>query len=199
MLSISILCGGKSKRFGSNKIFHKINGKTILEIVFEKFQNLSNDVFLQTSNNITRGVELKAANPIIYHDSVENVGPLGGIYSAVQNAKNNRTFIVAGDLPFVDEKILAELMMFNTYDVVVPKWRNGFLEPLCAVYSKNILDVILEQINNNDFKISNLYNRVKLEDDIKIKYLDIEELIEQGKLRPDCFKNINTIDDLGII
>jgi molybdopterin-guanine dinucleotide biosynthesis protein A len=199
LLSISILCGGKSKRFGTNKIFHEINGKTILEIVFERFQNLSDDVFLQISNNQTNIADLSNVNSSIYHDLIENIGPLGGIYSALTHAKHEQTFIVAGDLPFVDVNIIEELKMFNSIHIIVPKWNSGFVEPLCAIYSKNILPIIERQIENKDFKISNLYKIVGQNENIKIKYIEIEDLIHQNKLNPDCFRNINTINDLDLI
>lgn len=199
MLSIAILCGGKSKRFGSDKIFYKINGKTILEIVYEKFHNFTDDIFLQMSksNKQNNKKELSTNNTKKYHDEIENKGPLGGIYSALQNSRYNRVFIIAGDLPFIDEKIFNQLQIHKSHSVIVPRWENGFIEPLCAIYSKTVIPVIEHQLNRNDCKINNLYHAIELNETLKIKYVDIKSLLNNDKINPDCFRNINTIEDLN--
>jgi molybdopterin-guanine dinucleotide biosynthesis protein A len=199
-ISIGILCGGKSKRFGSRKIFHKIYGKTILEIVYNKFEKYSDDIFLQTSDaNDSRSCnDFINISTKIYNDIIIGIGPLGGIYSILERAKHNKVFIVAGDLPFIDDLILFELIRYDSYHIIIPSWEKGFIEPLCAIYSKEILPVIKQQLRKNDFKISNLFETIKGNENNKfrIKYLNIDRLIQNNKIDPNCFKNVNTKDDL---
>jgi molybdopterin-guanine dinucleotide biosynthesis protein A len=200
VISIAILCGGKSKRFGGYKIFHKINGKTILEIVYEKFKEKTDDVFLQLSSHQDFGNNMSYLAPKIHYDLTDNIGPLGGIYSALYFAQYDKVFIIAGDLPFIDVRILDELLLYYDHTIIIPRWHDRYLEPLCAIYSKNVLPVIQDQIENRDFKISNLYKILenKYSNQFSIKYLNISELLINGKLQEDCFRNINTIEDLKI-
>ena len=202
VISIALLCGGNSKRFGSDKTFHMIGNKTILETVYQKFKTQSDDVFLQCSNNNhnknNNPIKLVNENVETYNDLLIDKGPLGGIYSALKHAKHHGVFIVASDLPCIDKNILTELLAFQSYTLVVPKWDNGFVEPLCALYSKELLPLIENQIINNDLKINNLFKLVEgnSNPDLKIKYVNINECIQTGKIDSQCFKNINSLEDL---
>ena len=172
MFSIAILCGGKSKRFGSDKTFHFIGDKTILELVFDKFKNRSDDIFLQTSNNEIDRKKKFRFNVNIHSDVFPEKGPLGGIYSALSNAKYDILFVVGGDLPFVDEKIISELNRYNDFSIVVPKWLNGFVEPLCALYSKDVMPIIKKRIDSDKLKINDFFKVLGNDHtrDFKIKY-----------------------------
>lgn len=182
--SISILCGGKAKRFGKNKAFYRVNGKPLIQLIYDKFKSFSNDVFLQ-------GAENELANEIkTYPDIIKAKGPLGGIYSSLLNAKYKKLFVIACDTPFVDERILKELLKYKKYDIVVPQWTNGYYEPLCALYSKNLIPTIKAQIDKNILKITKVYEFAN------VRSVNIDTLIESGKLRKDCFKNINFPEDL---
>jgi len=199
LISIGILCGGRSRRFGSDKYFHNINGQTIVELVYDKFKELTDDIFLQLSNNNKARTKMFNFNAKVNYDTVQNKGPLGGIYSVLKHAKYERTFVIAGDLPFVDRNILFELQSHAKFQLVVPKWDNDFVEPLCAIYSKALLPLIKTQMETGDFKISNLYNVIERNygEIMNIKYININELIQCKKISNGCFKNINYLEDLG--
>ena len=199
--SIAILCGGKSKRFGSDKTFHYIGDKTILENVYDKFKNKSDDIFLQTSNHDSNKKKKFKLNVKIYHDVIPDKGPLGGIYAALSNAKYDKVFIVAGDLPFVDENIISELKIFDNHSIVVPKWQNGFVEPLCALYSKDIMPIVKKRLDSDNLKINDCFKEIENNNrgDFKIKYLSIEDLIQNNNISKNCFNNINCLEDLDNI
>ena len=140
-------------------------------------------------------------NSKIYHDLVVNKGPLGGVYSALNHAKFDKVFVIAGDLPFMDTNILSELNKFNSNSIVVPRWENGFVEPLCAIYSKTIVPIIQKQLKLEDLKINNLYKIIEnnYSDSTDIKYISIDELVKSGKIKSNCFKNVNCLEDLESI
>jgi molybdopterin-guanine dinucleotide biosynthesis protein A len=176
----------------------RINGKPILDVIYDKFKNSTDDLFLQASNDNQNSTKLAKPDVAIHYDIIPDSGPLGAIYSALQHAKNDHVFVLAGDLPFIDGAILTELRKHNGYQLVVPRWENGFVEPLCAIYSKAVLPVITEQLKKNDLKISNLFKVITTEhrDKFKIKYINADDLIEKNKINEKCFKNINNLKDL---
>lgn len=198
MFSICILCGGKSKRFGTNKTFYALGDKTILETVYDKLKNHTDDIFLQLSATNDGQVKLLSFAKKMHFDLIPDKGPLGGIYSALKNAKYDRVFIIAGDLPFIDKDILAELSKYTEYQLVIPKWENGYVEPLCTIYSKELLPIIENQIKINDLKINNLFKVIDDEDFEKVmtKYVNINYLIKNQKISVNCFRNINSFKDL---
>lgn len=194
------MCGGRSRRFGTDKFSHKIGNNTILDSVIEKFEARTDDIFLQVSENQCidqpRINNYKSIKKNV--DIIKDHGPLGGIYSAIEFAKYNSVFVVAGDLPFVDEQIYFELLKNSSAQLVVPQWKSGFVEPLCALYSKELLRAIKDQLDDGNLKISNLYKSIEenYSGKCSVVYLKIDELIERNIISSDCFKNINTYQDL---
>jgi molybdopterin-guanine dinucleotide biosynthesis protein A len=198
-ISIAILCGGKSTRFGSEcKILHKIDDEFMFQILYQKLRKFTTDIFLQLSTEIKDILDQnmdpgELAKYPTYLDIYENRGPLSGIYSALTNAKSPLVFVVAADLPTVDTSILTELLKYPGHQLVIPKWASGYYEPLCAVYSQELLGLIKSQIELGKLSIHELFEN---EPEFKVKYVNIDELIENNVINQDCFKNINTIRDL---
>jgi molybdopterin-guanine dinucleotide biosynthesis protein A len=185
MISIAIFCSSKSNRFGGNKPFYTLDGKPFYQILLKKLKALTDDLFLQTTP------DLEPRFPNACKDLVIGKGPLGGIYSALHHAKYNKVFVVASDMPYLDVNIVKELKRYTKYDIIVPKWTDGYLEPLCAIYSKPLLSSIRHMIENKELKISKLYDLIP-----NIKYVNINKLIAEGKIRNDCFINVNWKKDL---
>ena len=198
-ISIAILCGGKSTRFGTEcKILHKIDNKFMFQILYQKFRKFTPDIFLQLSTDIKDILDQnmdpgELAKYQTYLDTSENKGPLAGIYSALTNAKNPLVFVVAADLPCTDPAILTELLKYPHHQLVIPRWATGYYEPLCAVYSQELLGLIKSQIELGKLSIHELFEN---KPEFKVKYVNIDELINKGVINKNCFKNINTIRDL---
>ncbi|UCD91754.1 MAG: molybdenum cofactor guanylyltransferase [Methanobacteriota archaeon] len=181
-ISIAILTGGKSRRFGSNKLVFEVDGKKLVHRVYDKVHDFSDDVFFQ-GNSVE---DLQSSKD----DIMEGKGPLGGIYSALKNSRYEKTIVLAGDLPHVDTRILDELSSKAGADLVVPRWRNGHREPLCALYSRALVLLIEQMLERGDMKISHLFDQVE-----RIEWIDIDDLIESGRLDEDCFRNLNRQQD----
>lgn len=183
-ISISILCGGKSKRFGRDKCTYQDKGKPLYKIVYQRLKNLTDDIFLQSSLG---QVDL---NPSItvYKDLVQSAGPLGGICSALHHAKYQKVFVTACDMPKIDPTILKFLKEYSNNHIVVPRWESGHYEPLCAIYSKDVIDKIVQMLRQEQYKISLLYDKVK-----KLAELPVDPLLESGQITKDCFVNINDL------
>jgi len=198
-ISVAILCGGRSSRFGTEcKILHKIDDKYMFQILFEKFQEFTTDIFLQLSTEIqdvlTQNIDREIlSNYQTYLDIYDNKGPLSGIYSALTHAKKPNVFIIAADLPCTDTAILQELLKYPDHQLIIPRWGSGYYEPLCAVYSRELLGLIKSQIDDDKLSIHELFEN---DPPFKVKYINIDELINKEIINENCFKNINTIRDL---
>ena len=75
------------------------------------------------------------------------------------------------------------------FDAVVPHTAKG-LEPLHAVYSRDTVEVIAENLRNGVFKLHNILAG------LKIREVDQDEIIANSATGLDSFRNINTLDDL---
>ena len=183
-LSIAILCGGKSRRFGADKSLHTIDGKQLYRHVYDALSPLTDDIFVQCGSKDARlyGVERN-------NDDYLDLGPISGIYSALKHGRHQRVAMVACDMPNISAKLIAHLYSHEA-DIVVPVWRSGYTEPLCALYDKRLIPLLEYQILNNDLRISSLYGACD------VKKVEIEPLIEQGLIDSSVFKNINYQDDV---
>ncbi|MFQ5910233.1 MAG: molybdenum cofactor guanylyltransferase [Thermoplasmata archaeon] len=182
-VSVAILTGGNSSRFGRPKQLYEVGGKPLFGICRERFEPLSDDVFLQGS--------FAGAGSDVREDLVSGKGPIGGLYSALMNARRERVFVLACDMPYLDSGVLGLLLEHEDTDLVVPMWRNGYLEPLCSLYSKRQARLLREMLDDSVLKISKLFEMVE-----RKEFPIIENWIERGLVPPNCFLNVNELRDI---
>ena len=181
-----VLAGGKSSRYkGKNKAFLKIEGETfydktilLLESIFEELIVITNNPEDFPKDKIPKCKDL-----------IKNIGPLGGIQTALTNAKNfDAIFIVAVDMPFLNEAIIREIVKaFNKQDcdILIPIIGKN-IEPLSGIYSINILEQLNEYINTtSNFSIRSFFEKVNT------KYFELEA--NDSNMRN--FYNINSKSD----
>ncbi|MCF6240761.1 MAG: molybdenum cofactor guanylyltransferase, partial [Bacteroidales bacterium] len=89
-----ILCGGKSKRMGSNKALLQLNGKCIINYVTELLSNFCNEIIISTNSH-----ELAFLKTELVADEFQTIGPIAGIYSALKHSKTEKNIILSCDTP----------------------------------------------------------------------------------------------------
>jgi molybdopterin-guanine dinucleotide biosynthesis protein A len=183
-VSISILCGGQARRFGMDKSFFNYRGKPLYRYAYDELSPLTDDIFLQCGKKDTHIYEVCS-----YNDHYLDLGPIGGIYSALRYARYPRVFVIACDMPHITRRFVTTLLEYHG-DIVVPGWDNGYVEPLCAVYSRKLAPLIEYKMLQGDYKIATLF------DEVDVKHVAIEPLMAKGIIPEEMFKNINYPDDV---
>jgi len=172
-----ILAGGKSTRMKQDKALVKLNNKTLLNHQIDTLSPIFNEIII--SANINYNCDYKIIN-----DINKNKGPIGGIYSVLQNIKTEKVFIIAVDMPYITQDIINKLINnCNNYDITIPKINNR-IEPTCAIYSKKCISVIKKQLTLNNYKLTNFISICKT------NYVSFTE----NDL--NYFKNLNYPEDL---
>jgi molybdopterin-guanine dinucleotide biosynthesis protein A len=180
-----VLAGGESARIGTDKAFLKIGGKTLIEQILEKLLRIGDDVIVVT-NSPERYNHLGVR---LVSDISPGKGALGGIYSGLKASKNEYSFVVACDMPFLNVNLIRYMtLLASGHDVVIPRV-NGLLEPLHAIYSKRCIPSIERLLEKDDLKIVRFFS------DVRVRYVEKEEI---NVLDPKhlSFFNINTLEDL---
>lgn len=181
----TILSGGNNRRMLRDKAFLQIGQKTIIEREIEVLSTLFSRIVVVTNapeNHAHLAAELVP-------DLVPGKGPLGGIYSGLIASKDEYSFVVGCDLPFLNAGLISYMIEAkNGYDAVVPKL-SRFVEPLHAVYSRHCLMPIKRQLNRNELKIQSFFHEAKVR---YIRESDIKRYDPKGI----AFLNVNTEDDL---
>lgn len=177
-----ILAGGKSSRMGMDKGLIELKNKPIIDYVIEAVRPLFKKVFI-VSNNL----EYSKFGLELIPDLIKEIGPAGGILTAMNHCSTDQFFVVSCDMPFIHsaavEYLIAEA---QEYQITVPVYQTKF-EPLFAIYSKSCLEKWKENIQKEMFKLQNIISNFKSKD------LNVEG----NPLFPEeLFTNINTREDL---
>ncbi|MBS3825498.1 molybdenum cofactor guanylyltransferase [Candidatus Bipolaricaulota bacterium] len=188
-LSIAILCGGKSSRLGKDKTRIKVDGTPLYRVIWKKLEGKANEIFLQV--NPEDDYDL-----LTRRDLLPERGPLGAIYSALTHASNEWLFVSACDLPNLDPRIINELSANlgeaeKTPDAVIPRWDNGYYEPLVALYRTSLKRDMRNALKGGTRKITNFLSEVDM-----VREISVDRLISEGSISSDCFFNVNNPEDV---
>jgi molybdopterin-guanine dinucleotide biosynthesis protein A len=180
-----ILAGGSSSRFGKNKALASFDSVPLIQHVAQPLGKLFSERLLIT--NTPESYEFLGW-PMV-GDTYLGCGPLGGIHAALQTINTQKAFIVGCDMPLLNTVLISYLCnQSGDWDVALP-WLEAGPEPLYSVYSKHCLPAIEECLQEKQFKIGLLLQKLQLH---KINQNEILDLI--GDL--STFHNINYSDDL---
>ncbi len=128
-------------------------------------------------------------------DTLKGVGPLAGILAGLKEASGSYALVIGCDMPFVNVRVvefLFELVSMG-YDAVVPRWENGMLEPLHAVYRREPMRVAITRATKKQDRV-NVFDALSYLK--KVEFLSIKRLkVIDPNL--NTFTNINTPEQLG--
>jgi len=188
-----ILVGGASSRFGSDKAFAEIGGKTMAGRMVDVLRGVMvHGVWL-----IGNAVKYRDLGAECIPDLWPGEGPLGGILTALRHTASLPRFetsdynlIISCDLPFLNLKWLEELL-FRAFEsdaqVVVPQSAVG-LEPLCAVWRTDALSAVQREFARGLRKVTQAMKQLPME------VLD-ESLWKRFDSDNRLFSNMNTPAD----
>ncbi|MEM4206968.1 MAG: molybdenum cofactor guanylyltransferase, partial [Nitrososphaerota archaeon] len=162
--TIVILCGGKSTRFGLNKAFLKIGSITLIEYIIDKVKKYFKNVFVivkKTDDAVKLQNLLKKVT--VLEDRVqETFAPIIGLLTAVEEISEPVFFVLSCDTPLVDLNIIDIIIKsLGDHNAVIPRWPNGFIEPLFAVYRREPLrKSILEVLSNGKLDLNSVVFKI---------------------------------------
>ncbi len=181
-----ILAGGKSSRFGSNKAFADVNGRQLIQRVIGVMRAVFEELILITNDP----GEYSSLGIPMHADIIKGLGPLGGIYTGIENMTGRSGFFVACDMPFLNEGLIRHIAEMNGsgYDAVIPKigWK---MEPLHALYSKTCIPAIRGLIDTGECMINKFYQA------IRTRFINEDEMKQYDPLLRS-FYNINRPGEL---
>jgi molybdopterin-guanine dinucleotide biosynthesis protein A len=186
-ISAAILAGGRARRLGgADKARLTVGGARIIDRQLAALAAVADDILI-VANDPERyaGLGLR-----VIADAVPGAGPLGGLYTALLDASQDRVVILACDLPFVTaalfERLAAESRTGQEIDAVVPRSARG-LEPLCALYMSRCAAAARARIDRGALRVAGLLA------DLRVRELGPDALApgDEGSL----FENVNTPHD----
>jgi molybdopterin-guanine dinucleotide biosynthesis protein A len=193
MKTAIILSGGKSSRFNFvDKSFAILGEKALIQHVIDGVSDVVDEIIivLRDDEKVERIKDLHCKTAI---DTVKGFGPVAGILTGLEISSTEYSIVFGCDMPYVNEKVIELLFdLVNGYNAVIPRWKNGFLEPLYAVYEREpMINATREAIKRNKRDVRYPISRLG-----SIRYTSAEEIIG---IEPKSFTNINMPEDLEVI
>lgn len=104
--SAVVLAGGRSSRFGRDKLAEPFDGRSLLDRAIGAVQALATDVVVVAAP----GVELAVPDGVqVVHDTVGFEGPLAGVVTGLEAARNEVVLVVGGDMPTLVAAVLESM------------------------------------------------------------------------------------------
>ncbi|HET6478093.1 MAG TPA: molybdenum cofactor guanylyltransferase [Dehalococcoidales bacterium] len=188
-ISSIVLAGGKSSRFGHDKVFKTVGDQNLLDLVINRVSLLSQETILVTAGRDALVQSDKHHGLRTVTDVYPGKGPLGGVYTGLLTSKSCFNLVVASDMPFLNTALLRHMIQVSAgFDLVVPRI-GGLVEPLHAIYARTCLEPMAHLLRRNELSIHQLFPMVST------RYVEADE-IEQFDPEHLSFFNVNTRADL---
>ncbi len=131
-------------------------GRTVLETVIQTAKAISERVFI-VANELSPYEDFGI--PVV-KDLTPGLGPLAGLQTALYHCQSERIFYLACDMPLVSPELMAWMAGIETRaSVVIPEGPKG-LEPLHAIYRKELLALVEERLKTSRLSIRALVRDV---------------------------------------
>jgi molybdopterin-guanine dinucleotide biosynthesis protein A len=168
MISAAILAGGRAVRFGGrDKGSLSIDGRTIFDRQIGELSQVAEEILVVGDAVPRSGVRAVA-------DLVPGCGPLGGVHTALTEARGDVTLVVGCDMPFVTAGFLAYLASLCQHaDAAVPQTEGGY-HPLCAAYSRGCLEPVARRLAAGLLKMTDLFA------DVRVRVVTLNEVAVFG-------------------
>ena len=130
-----VLAGGKSRRMGHDKALLDHGGQSQLAFAVHLLDEHVEQVFVSTRAEQRDETERRQFAQIIDH--YEEIGPVAGILSAMDEHPHADWLVVACDLPNIDAATIRQLLEHRADEhpfVAYASSHDGLPEPLCALY-----------------------------------------------------------------
>lgn len=177
----TILCGGKSSRFGDDKArapFFPGGPSLLVHLHGTLAQHNLNPLILSGTKNRYKDLHL-----VGLEDEFPNLGPLSGLFTALTNTSANAVLAITCDMPLIHLKHVDELT--NLYKKTIsPTFfhSENEIHPFPGIYPKSMLPAITSQIKDGLYSMHQLI-------------FELPEKTLVSTLDSGAFLNVNTAQE----
>jgi molybdopterin-guanine dinucleotide biosynthesis protein A len=192
--SAVILAGGFSRRFGRDKALVVLAGKPLIFHVIDRVSKVVDEVLVVVSSEkqkiMFEAILEKKTTLVI--DKDDSQSPLVGAITGFEVSRAKYSLLLPCDTPLVSTEIIQFLLDMGTNrSAAIPRWPNGYIEPLQAVYrTESALTAAKSALKQGKLNMKSMIDNLR-----GVRYVSTM-VLEQ--LEPDLltFFNVNTPQDL---
>jgi len=192
--AVLILAGGFSKRFGQDKCLINLVGKPLVLHVIDRVSTVADEKVVVVGSNapIEALSNLLKSKARVMVDKHEGQSPLVGALTGFESVNAEISLLLPCDTPFVSAEIVALLLdLCLNKAAVIPRWPNGYIEPLQAAYNtKSAIVAAKKALNEGKRDLSSMISHLH-----GIRYISTL-VLQQLDPKLLTFFNVNTPQDL---
>ncbi|RJS93909.1 molybdenum cofactor guanylyltransferase [Candidatus Bathyarchaeota archaeon] len=160
-----ILAGGAAERLGYDKGLIELNEKPLVLHVFDRIKDLVDEVIVVVSSaeQKKRYKEILPPEIIIHVDVKREKCPLIGALTGFAHANGTYSALLPCDTPFISKDVI-ELLFEASFkvDAVIPRWPNGYIEPLQAIYhTSSALSAAKEAVMEGRYRMQSMISLLR--------------------------------------
>ena len=166
---------------GSDKALLSFGGQTLLERALQTAAAVAERIAIVGPR------ERYARFGEVIEDAYADCGPLAGIHAALGATTTDLNLMLSVDMPLMTASFLGWLLQTAKAAeelIVVPDALGG-LQPLCAVYRRQVRGIAEQALQKGDYKIGKLFALMPT------RYLSEQEIVANG-FSTTIFSNVNT-------
>lgn len=146
-----ILAGGLSSRMGKDKSLLKLNKKNLISHVMATIEPQVNKVWINSNTILDEFPE-----DIQFSDSIKpNIGPLGGIFSALTKIESEWIQFCPNDCPFLPADLVKKMCLKKSNEnikALIPLVNNKY-EPTFLLCHRSVIRTITSFIEEKNYKL----------------------------------------------
>ena len=132
-----ILAGGVSSRFGRDKGLLRLANKPLIKYVLDAVTSIVDERIVVVSSiaQSESYMEVTGPNVQVTIDKTDIRGPLVGALTGFEAARGDYSLLLPCDTPLASREVLSLLLeLCINKNAAIPRWPNGYIEPLQAAY-----------------------------------------------------------------
>lgn len=180
-----ILCGGESKRMGTDKGLIRKDEKAWVQMIADKITALGLPYVVSINERQVQDYSQLFPTQQLVIDSIQINGPLRGMLTVHQQFPGKDLLLMACDLVDMDVSVMQNILQIagsdDTYDFFVYE-NKGLAEPFCGIYTSKGLKAIIKKIEEHTLS-QNSFQSILTEG--FTKRIELEH--------PAAFRNYNTM------
>jgi molybdopterin-guanine dinucleotide biosynthesis protein A len=110
-VSVIVLAGGRSSRFGRDKLAEPVDGRPLLHHAIDAVRPIAAEIIVVAAPGASPALP---PDVTLVHDAVAFVGPLAGLLAGLAAARSPTVLVVGGDMPALSVPVLGSMVALLT-------------------------------------------------------------------------------------
>ncbi len=183
-----VVCGGESRRMGTDKSLLNYHGRPQRYFMYTMLSTLCDEAFISCNMEQAKSIE-KSFNTIIDATPYAGHGPMAGLLSALDRYPGTNWLVVGCDYPFITRKALNDFIKKTQHCNTAAAFYNNaenMYDPMLGLYAYPAMDEIKKMFAREEYSLQhflkNAYAEKYIPSDNKLmKSVDTWEEYEKVK------------------